>query len=35
MHLSRRKPLLLIGSAGTGKTAVVNQYLNTVNTEAV
>ena len=30
LHVQAKKPILLIGSAGTGKTAVVNQFLNSV-----
>lgn len=33
IHLQRRKPILFIGSAGTGKTAVVRDYLNTTKPE--
>jgi dynein heavy chain len=27
IHLARRKPLLFVGSAGTGKTSVIKDYL--------
>ena len=27
IHLKRRKPILFVGSAGTGKTAVIKDYL--------
>jgi dynein heavy chain len=27
IHLSRRKPALFIGGAGTGKTAVIRDFL--------
>jgi dynein heavy chain len=27
LHVNAKKPILFVGSAGTGKTAVVNQYL--------
>lgn len=27
-HLKRRKPVLFVGSAGTGKTAVIKDYLS-------
>jgi dynein heavy chain len=29
IHLKRRKPILFVGSAGTGKTAVIKDYLMT------
>ena len=35
IHLQRRKPILFIGSAGTGKTAVLRDYLNTTKPEQV
>jgi dynein heavy chain len=35
MHLKRKKPIMFIGSAGTGKTAVMNNYLATTNPEKV
>lgn len=28
IHLKRKKPILFIGSAGTGKTAVIKDYLS-------
>jgi len=28
MHLKRKKPILFVGSAGTGKTAVIKDYLS-------
>ena len=30
LHVNKKKPILLVGSAGTGKTAIVNQYLNSL-----
>lgn len=35
IHLTRRKPIMFIGSAGTGKTAVIRDYLNTTKPEQV
>ena len=35
IHLKRKKPILFIGSAGTGKTAVVRDYLSTTSSEKV
>jgi dynein heavy chain len=35
LHVSRFKPVLFIGSAGTGKTAVMRNYLSTCSTEKV
>ncbi len=28
MHLKRRRPVLFIGGAGTGKTAVIKDFLS-------
>lgn len=30
LHVAKKKPILLVGSAGTGKTAVVNKYLKSI-----
>ena len=30
LHVRAKKPILFVGSAGTGKTAVINQYLNSL-----
>lgn len=30
LHVNKKKPIILVGSAGTGKTAIVNQYLNSL-----
>lgn len=35
MHLQRKKQIMFIGSAGTGKTAVMKNYLATTNPEKV
>lgn len=35
MHLKRKKPILFIGSAGTGKTAVIKDYLAQTKPEQV
>ena len=35
MHLKRRKPILLVGGAGTGKTQVIKDYLATTKTDQV
>lgn len=35
MHIERKKPVLFIGSAGTGKTAVIKNFLSTTNPEKV
>lgn len=34
-HLNRRKPVLFIGSAGTGKSAVIKEYLANVDAQKV
>jgi dynein heavy chain len=35
MHLRRRKPVLFVGGAGTGKTQVIKDYLATTQTDKV
>ena len=35
MHLKRRKPILFVGGAGTGKTQVIKDYLSTTKTDQV
>lgn len=35
IHLKRKKPILLIGSAGTGKTAVIKDYLSSTKVDEV
>ena len=35
MHLMRRKPVLFVGGAGTGKTQVIKDYLATTKPEQV
>jgi dynein heavy chain len=35
LHVSRFKPVLFIGSAGTGKTAVTKNYLTSCSSEKV
>ena len=35
MHLKRRKPILFVGGAGTGKTQVIKDYLGTTKTDQV
>lgn len=35
MHLKRRKPILFVGGAGTGKTQVIKDYLATTKPEQV
>ena len=31
MHVNRKKPVMFIGGAGTGKTAVIKDYLASTN----
>lgn len=35
IHLARRKAILFVGGAGTGKTSVIKQYLATSNPDKV
>ena len=35
MHLRRKKPVLFVGGAGTGKTQVIKDYLSHTKTELV
>lgn len=35
MHLKRKKPVLFVGGAGTGKTQVIKNYLASTKTEQV
>lgn len=35
IHLKRRKPVLFVGGAGTGKTQVIKDYLATTKPEQV
>lgn len=35
VHLRRRKPIMFIGSAGTGKTAVIKDYLNATDSSKI
>jgi len=35
LHVNRFHPVLFIGSAGTGKTAVTKDYLTTSSTEKI
>jgi len=35
LHVHRKKPILFVGSAGTGKTTVVKEYLTTLNPEEI
>ena len=35
MHLKRRKPILFVGGAGTGKTQVIKDYLSTTKPDQV
>ena len=35
MHLKRRKPVLFVGGAGTGKTQVIKDYLNLTKPDQV
>jgi len=35
VHVNRFKPVMFIGSAGTGKTAVTKEYLKTSSTEKI
>jgi dynein heavy chain len=35
MHLKRRKPILFVGGAGTGKTQVIKDYLASTKTDQV
>ena len=34
LHVSQNKPFMFVGNAGTGKTALLNQYLNTLRPES-
>ena len=34
LMVERRRQVLLVGSAGTGKTSTVNQYLRAMNEQA-
>lgn len=33
LHVSQKKPLMFVGNAGTGKTALINQFLATLHPE--
>lgn len=35
IHLKRRKPIMFVGSAGTGKTAVIKDYLSSTDSNKV
>lgn len=35
MHLKRKKPILFVGGAGTGKTQVIKDYLGSTKTDQV
>lgn len=35
MHLRRKKPVLFVGGAGTGKTQVIKDYLSSTKAELV
>jgi len=35
MHLKRKKPILFVGGAGTGKTQVIKDYLSSTKTDQV
>jgi len=35
LHVSRNKPVLFIGGAGSGKTAVIQDYLKQTNSELI
>lgn len=35
IHLKRRKPVLFVGGAGTGKTAVIKDFLATTPADKV
>lgn len=30
MHVERKKPILFIGQAGTGKTSIIMEYINSI-----
>lgn len=35
IHLSRKKPILFVGFAGTGKSAIIREYLHTTKADEV
>ena len=35
IHLKRRKPILFIGGAGTGKTSLVRDFLSTTKPDQI
>ncbi len=30
IHIQQKKPIMFVGNAGTGKTALINQFMNTL-----
>ena len=34
LHITQKKPIMFVGNAGTGKTALLNKYTNTLKTES-